>query len=464
MTKRTKRTNHENLRRRTSGGHRVGVGVATLLAACAVHPHTAWALQPVEVFLDHARTWSPQNRGAHATTAQRDAEVEISTGRLLPAFTATGTYTRNQYEVDTGSLLGSGGSSLMVGGQTIQIQIPNTVIQPQNQVDATLVLSVPIINVSSWDRREAAKATLEGAQADEADASQTVQKNVLRGYYSLLGEEAVVLSATKNLEIARDNVQRARDRKEGGTGSELDVQRAIADQAKAEQSLIGAQLNVTNRRRDLFSLTGLNAEPASLFPEDDLHDEAALSQWMGQTNDLPSVRSAVANTASTNDSARAIKSLVLPTISGTAEEKFTNATAFIGGHNAVYLLQLTAQWQLDTTIFAEYRAQNAAVAAAHAHEDQVRQNAEDAVFKDWQEIRSEIEAARSARAQVTATKLAAQLAEERYENGVATQLDVLQAQQDAFAADVARIQADANLAYARLALRLDSGKLVRKTR
>ncbi len=39
--------------------------------------------------------------------------------------------------------------------------------------------------------------------------------------------------------------------------------------------------------------------------------------------------------------------------------------------------------------------------------------------------------------------------EDRYESGVATQLDVLQARQDAFSADVARIQADADLAYAR---------------
>jgi hypothetical protein len=42
----------------------------------------------------------------------------------------------------------------------------------------------------------------------------------------------------------------------------------------------------------------------------------------------------------------------------------------------------------------------------------------------------------------------------------------LQARQDAFSADVARIQADADLAYARVALRLDAGKLdaVKETR
>ena len=43
-------------------------------------------------------------------------------------------------------------------------------------------------------------------------------------------------------------------------------------------------------------------------------------------------------------------------------------------------------------------------------------------------------------------------------SGVATQLDVIQAERDAFAASVARIQSDAELAYARAALRLDAGR------
>jgi outer membrane protein TolC len=130
----------------------------------------------------------------------------------------------------------------------------------------------------------------------------------------------------------------------------------------------------------------------------------------------------------------------------------------------VYLLQLGIQWKVDATVFAQNRAQDAAVAAARALEDQSRQEAEDAVFKDWQQVRADIDSAHSARAQVAATKLAASLAEDRYESGVATQLDVLQARQEAFAADIARIQADADLAYARIALRLDAGKLSKGTR
>ena len=261
----------------------------------------------------------------------------------------------------------------------------------------------------------------------------------------------------KNLEITRHLLKLARDRKEGGTGSELDVQRAVADQAKAEQTVTAAQLGVTNTQRDLYSLSGVIPEPARDFPSDDLHEEEALPTWMGTTNSVPSVMSARASRAAAEHGAHAVKNSLLPTLSGTAEEKLTNATAFVGGHTAVYLLQLTANWRLDTTLFAQNRAQNAAVAAARANEEGARQAAEDAVFRDWQQIHADIDSSRSARAQVAATQLAASLAEDRYQSGVATQLDVLTARQDAFAADVARIQADADLAYARLALRLDAG-------
>jgi outer membrane protein TolC len=122
------------------------------------------------------------------------------------------------------------------------------------------------------------------------------------------------------------------------------------------------------------------------------------------------------------------------------------------------LLQVAANWKLDNTVLPQIRQQNAIAAAARANEDKARQAADDAVYKDWQQVKADIDASRSARAQVASTKLAASLAEDRYANGVATQLDVLQARQDAFAADVARIQADSDLAYARIALRIDSGR------
>jgi len=290
------------------------LGTALALAAWIVSSRPALALQPVTEFLVHAKTSNPQNRAAHATTAQRDAEVGISTGNLLPNFAATGIYTRNQYEVTTAALLG--GATPSMGAS-----IPNIVIQPQDQLDANLLLTVPLINVANWDRRAAAESTLAGAQADEANSELTVQKSVIRDYYTLLGDEAVLLSATKNLEVARHNVKLARDRKESGTSSELDVQRALADQAKAEQNVTAAGLAVTNTRRDLYTLSGLAPEPVSSFPEDDLHEEDDLANWTGKTSKAPSVKTAEASRVTAEEGVRTVKASLLPTLSASAQER-----------------------------------------------------------------------------------------------------------------------------------------------
>ena len=95
-------------------------------------------------------------------------------------------------------------------------------------------------------------------------------------------------------------------------------------------------------RRDLLSLTGVTPEPTSAFPEDDLHEEAPLEGWMSGVSSLPSVKSAVASRESAEGGSHVARTAWLPTVSGTAQERFTNATAFLAGHSAVFVGQLTA--------------------------------------------------------------------------------------------------------------------------
>ena len=68
-------------------------------------------------------------------------------------------------------------------------------------------------------------------------------------------------------------------------------------------------------------------------------------------------------------------------------------------------------------------------------------------------------AAVSARAEQEASEHAAEVARARYDAGTATHLELLEAERDAFAAEVSRVQAEADLAYARFALHLAAGHL-----
>jgi outer membrane protein TolC len=416
----------------------VGVAAATWSWASP-----ARAIQPLPAFLGAANEANPDLLIACSTSAQREAESDRSTGTLLPSFTAQGTYTRNQYEV-------SFPESAVMPGATGAITI-----LPQNQLDGSLTLSVPVLDVAAWERRGAARATLEGSKADIESARADVARRVTRAYFQLVANEALLVAAQRALEVSRANLGIVTDRKSGGTATELDVQRATADVARAEQDLSAAGFSVVTGRRSLETLSGLAPEPVTSFPADDLHEEGSLERWFSGTAQLPQVKSAASAERAAEASVNAAKSGWLPTVTASAQERFTNAPS-LTLHKSYYTLQATASWRIDATIPAATRAQRAAATTSSLRARATRRNAEDAIFQDYHQVQASIEKARSARAQVQAAVAAAGLARDRFGGGLATQLDVLQAEQDQFRAEVARIQADADLAYARTALRLDA--------
>src|SRR5262249_12100336 len=152
--------------------------------------------------------------------------------------------------------------------------------------------------------------------------------------------------------------------------------------------------------------------------------------------------------------ASAAKAALLPTIAGSAQERFTNATGFTG-HNALYTLALTATWRIDYVGIANVKAQNAAFAAARARETTARLAAEDEIHSAYNQLATQIAKSEAARTQAKASALAADIARQRYSGGTGTQLDVIQADRDSFQAEAARIQAELDLAYARVVLRID---------
>ena len=424
--------NHRSLRLSTVGG--------LLLSLAAAKTQ---ALQPIDKFLEGARRSHFDNREAAATTRQRSAESEVASQRLYPTFSATGSYTRNQYEVAV---------AFPVDGTAQRI-----VIQPQDQLDGNLTLSLPLIDVAAWRRISAANAVTESSEANERATQQDVETQVMRSYYQLLGQEAVLEAARRTRAVADKNLKLIQDKLAGGTASELDVQRARAEIARAEGDIASADLAVVNARRALATATSIEPEPATEFLNDDLHEEAPLPSWLGGAAQNPRVAVAQSARRAAEKTADAAEAAWFPTLAASASERLTNATGF-SGHSAVYLIQATLSWRFDASIPSNVRAQTAAAGVNAIRAERAARAVEDTIYQAWHQVRAAIEKSRAARVQVGASALAAELANDRYSVGAATQLEVVQAQQETFRAEVARIQADTELAYARAALRVSSGR------
>jgi outer membrane protein TolC len=404
-------------------------------------PGLAAATQPLDSFLDRAQTQSFDAREASATERQRSAEADAALGRLIPVLSARGVYTRNQQEV-----------AATLPGVTERL-----VITPLDQLDAVFQLDVPIVDLASYYRYRSAKAVAHGATAQRDATTVDVSRSVARAYYQFLGASALVRSAQESIGAAEANQQNVEARQSAGAATDLDRERALANVSRAQQDLADAELGVALAGRSLETLSGLSAEPSDgTFREDELQSEAPLPSWLGLAAKSPAARVAGHQRSAAEQAGKAAGASLLPTLSANAQERLSNATGFAGRVSS-YSLQLVLSWRLDYGLLKSDTAQQASLEAQQVRLERTERALADATFEAYQRVHAGIAKSQAARAQARAATRAAGLAQDRYGVGAATQLDVTQAQREAFLASASRIQADSDLAYARAALRLAAG-------
>jgi outer membrane protein TolC len=412
-----------------------------LALALLVTPRRAHALEPLSAFLAGARATSPDMREAALARAQQESESLVALGRALPSLSARGVYTRNP----------SGATITVPGGPTLTIQAAD-------QLDGYFQVDVPVVDFAAWARVRAANATEDGAGLKVATTLLDVQKQVARSYYQLIGAAALRQSAMRALAAAESNRSVTTFRKANGVATEIDVDRAAAEVERSRQSISDADLSAALARRALLTLTGVSAEGPVPAADDDLHEEGPLAGWESvRDQDLPAVAAAIAQTRSAQAIATAAKFAFLPTLTASAQERLTNAPGFLG-KNSYFVVSATLSMKVDLSTYATMRSQIAAAEIASVREGRTRTSAKDQIHEAWHRVGTGLAKSRAARSESKAAARAVERARDRYAQGAGTQIELVQAERDAFSAEVARIQADADLSYARAALRLAAGK------
>ena len=411
----------------------LSIAVASLLAS------PAFALQPLEVFLSAARDRNPDVKQATAELNQQRAEALTTLGRQLPGVSVRASYYRNQYE-----------THIELGG-------PPILVQPRDQWVGAATLSVPLIDLAQFQRIAAANTNSDSYARRREATLLSVEGQTVQDYYQLLANLALVTTAEQYLEVSRENLRLTQTRLRAGAATRLDVDRAVADVESQVQQLASARLQVSLVARDLESTTSVTPEVSTAVElSDDLHPERELSYFEAGLSSVPSVTAAATATHAAQQLATAQKLALVPTISGFFTENATNAPGFEPSH-WFWQAGLTASWTFDLTYVGNIRSSDAAAEATLAAEERTRLAAGDAIHRYWQSVVAGIAQSQSARAGRDAAAHASDQARVQYMAGSATQLDLLQAQRDAFSAEVTRIRTDANLLNARAQLRIASG-------
>ncbi len=408
-------------------------------------PSPSSALQPLEAFLASASSHNADELESRANVAQQRAQSDTALGRVLPGLSASASYIRNQYQAQASLPTAGGGSQLVT-------------ITPYDQVLGTAALTVPLVDLANFRRFAAARASAEGAERQLEATRLQVRGQVVQGYYQLVANLALVASAQQALEVSRESLRLAETRYAAGAAAALDVDRARADVETQVQQVASSQLQVALAGRALESTSGTAPDSPGVVPlDDDLHPEPELRSFEAGFEMLPSVASAKLGTRAGEQQAGAQRLALLPSLAGSFTETGTNASGF-AGHDWSFQGVVALSWSFDLTSLANIRGQDAAVGTARAKQIRARLAASDAIHREWNTVAANIARSKSARAGRQAAAHASEQARQRYQAGTITQLELLQAQRDAFSADVARIQADADLVNARAQLRLSSGQ------
>lgn len=386
-----------------------------------------------------ALTRNPSATVALEEIARARALVEEVRASSLPTLSANATYTRIEHDrTFTGT---------------------NTVIMPADQINASLLLTAPLIAPSRWVEWSHAKDNVEVARMNAADVRRQLALSTGRIYLGIIAQHHVVEVSQRARDAARAHYQFAHQRFSGGYGTRLDEVRAAQEVATDESQLQAAVANLARLRETLGVLVGVD-HAVDVNEELSLPGMPALEQSLA---DAASLRADVrlfrgrlhaAERVRRDDWADYAPSLLL-TVQPFFQDPATPQFPTLGFQG-----ELVLAWTLyDGGLRYGLAKERAALVR------QARAGLEGGVRQARSDVRAADEEVRRSAAALAAARDAAKLAAEglsltnlAYRAGASTNIEVIDAERRARDADTAVAQAEDAWRQATLDLLLASGR------
>jgi multidrug efflux system outer membrane protein len=327
--------------------------------------------------------------------------------------------------------------------------------------------------VDLWGRlrraREAARAEYWASEEARRGVWVTLLADVGQSYFQLLSLDTQRIIAEKTV-IARSKILDVfRVRAEGGAGTHLDVARAEADLAGAKFTLIDLQRQISLGEDALSLLLGRPPGPiARTAPTGALAEPPIVPAGLPSAllERRPDVRQAEANLVEANAQIGVATANLFPTFSLTALGGIVSTNlAFLQAPNpsGIYSVGGQANYLLPflqgASLRYQLQASKSSYAAARASYAQTIMTA----LKDVSDALVTLQRFREARVeeenQVAALQRAVDISRTQFEGGTATYLDVINAEQQRFPAELALAQLEGNAlaAYVQLYRALGGG-------
>jgi outer membrane protein TolC len=381
-------------------------------------------------------------RANQESVVAANARVRAARSFFLPSLTSTSTYTRRAYEVRR------------------QVGDSEVVISRYNALSETLGLNLTLFDARSLSGLSAVKAQRNAEVAAAAEDQRQLSFEVSQAFLSTLGVEQLKEAAQRRLDYARQNLDAARARYSAGLVSVNDVTRAELEFATAE---VGVTQNTGQVETSLLQLGYLLDAPEAVrgrlvVPEflieaasaEAADAEALIEEALARRLDVGSLRWIA---AARRHQAKTPLLGWLPSLSASGQYRLTNEAAF-NNKNWNWNIGATLTWSIfdGGARFGQDAEQKALARIADL-------DLKAAVRRVDVEVRDALVSLSSQRAtlkqaaaaQDVARKNAAET-QELYRQGLASALQVADANISLFDADVALVRQRFNLGVAFLNL------------
>lgn len=390
---------------------------------------------------------------ARAQAAIAEASVRKAWTAWQPDVSANGTYdhTNGTASFDFGPILSKLGLSPNLFG-------PPITIVGQNNWYGNAQLVQPLLSPQGLFGPGVANAAAEAAQRGADEAREQVLLGVARAYLGLQGLYGLLDAAHEAEKVALRREEDAKARIAAGTDVEIGLLRAQTETAQARTQIAALQGQLESLLPVLEALTGEAIEP----------QPAGAGEQMGQPGDEAQqpwessyrVQAASSAVIAAQRATRLSTFAWIPTVAGIAKESYTSNEGFTGKN-----------WTYDLMINVSVPLYDRGMRYAQGHEDEAKLQQAQAQLASaraqaraaWLGARANLGAAQAVLEQSNAQAQLAARAQVQVEAaaraGVATSLDLSDADQKKFAAQSAAAQARAALEVRKAEVAAAEGRL-----
>jgi outer membrane protein TolC len=395
-----------------------------------------------------------QNLTLHAARTQIDraeASVAMARAALLPVASARGKYTHNYKEF-----------AISFPAMDPLAPPPEPVVlQEQEQLDLNAQVTVPLIVPSAYFGLSSARRNLEASRAQVDVDRATVLLSVARSFYAAAGADDLVQARKHAVEVAEVTAKNARERLKVGAVTQVETARAELKLVQAEQAEVEAEAARDAAYRALATALQIKESFRCVVPDKNPRPDAKLAKVNVDEARLrrPEIRQLERSLRAFDAKSTAAGFQWLPSLSAFGNANWFNYANFVGDSSS-WAVGLQVDWTLyDGGLRDAERRENAArEREAEARLRLLSDNVADEIADTRAQVSTKARAVDAATRGVTLAQQTLKLVRAQYDAGAATQLDLLEAQDELVNSEVSAVHARFEYALAELIYQKSIGR------